>query len=193
MWLSGATEPTTVREAVFRADRLDTMTSRLSAAYKGVHALLMRAGARDFRSGQSFDDTVYFDESVDIHHIFPRAWCERKEIKRERYDTIVNKTPLTGRTNRIIGGNAPSRYLSALRDAGAISDQALDDHLRSHAAEPTLLRADDFNQFYAARREQLLRLIETVIEQRTYRGEDVDEPVGEVVSEDVEPEAIAAE
>ena len=83
--------------------------------------------------------------------------------------------------------------MSALRDAGAISDQALDDHLRSHAAEPTLLRADDFNQFYAARREQLLRLIETVIEQRTYRGEDVDEPVGEVVSEDVEPEAIAAE
>jgi hypothetical protein len=88
-WIDGGDEPSSVKEAAFRADRLDTMTSRLSAAYKGVHALLMREGARDFRSGQSFDDSVYFDEAVDIHHVFPRVWCEKSGIPRSRYDTIV--------------------------------------------------------------------------------------------------------
>jgi len=37
------------------------MTSRLSAAYKGVHALLMQKGAQDFRSGQPFNQASYFD------------------------------------------------------------------------------------------------------------------------------------
>ena len=44
---------------MFRADRLKTMRMRLSAAYKGVNALLMKEGARDFRSGQQFDHTVF--------------------------------------------------------------------------------------------------------------------------------------
>lgn len=158
-----------------------------------MHALLMREGARDFRSGQSFDDTVYFDEAVDIHHVFPRIWCERNGIKRDRYDTIVNKTPLTGRTNRIIGGNAPSRYLASLREAGAISDQALDDHLRSHLAEPSCLRTDDFNCFYATRRDRLLGLIEIAIGRQTYRGANADEPIGAVVEDDAENAALAAD
>ena len=51
-WLKGGEKPSTVYEGSFRADRLKTMRMRLSAAYKGVNALLMMEGARDFRSGQ---------------------------------------------------------------------------------------------------------------------------------------------
>jgi len=75
-WLKGGTEPSTVSETIFRADRLKTMRMRLSAAYKGVNALLMKEGAQDFRSGQKFDHTVFFGENVDIHHIFPQKWCK---------------------------------------------------------------------------------------------------------------------
>ena len=71
-WLKGGPEPSTVSETMFRADRLKTMRMRLSAAYKGVNALLMKEGAQDFRSGQKFDHTVFFGENVDIHHIFPQ-------------------------------------------------------------------------------------------------------------------------
>ena len=46
---------------------------RLSAAYKGMNALLMKEGAQDLRSGQKFDHTVFFGENVDIHHIFPKV------------------------------------------------------------------------------------------------------------------------
>ena len=41
VWLKGGPEPSTVSETLFRADRLKTMRMRLSAAYKGINALLM--------------------------------------------------------------------------------------------------------------------------------------------------------
>ena len=113
-WLKGGPEPSTVSETMFRADRLKTMRMRLSAAYKGVNALLMKEGAQDFRSGQKFDHTVFFGENVDIHHIFPQDWCKKHGIKPNVFDSIINKTPLSYRTNRIIGGVAPSEYIAKL-------------------------------------------------------------------------------
>lgn len=101
------------------------MRTRLSAAYKGIHALLMREGARDFRSGQKFDATVFFDESVDIHHIFPRAWCEAQKIPEKVFDTVINKTPLSYRSNRIIGGVAPSKYLAKLETGKVAAHRTL--------------------------------------------------------------------
>lgn len=53
-WVEGGPEPTTVKDSAFLPERLETPTSRLSAAYKGVHALLMHKQARDFLSGQSY-------------------------------------------------------------------------------------------------------------------------------------------
>ena len=126
-WLDGGPEPTTVSEGVFRADRLLTMRTRLSAAYKGIHALLMREGAKDFRSGQGYDLTVFFDEGVDIHHIFPQDWCEAQKIDVKIYDTVINKTPLSYRTNRIIGGVAPSKYLAKLELGKKNADGQIED------------------------------------------------------------------
>ncbi|MES2438551.1 MAG: DUF262 domain-containing protein [Verrucomicrobiota bacterium] len=169
MWLEGGPEPTTVRDGVFRAERLHSMRSRLSAAYKGIHALLMREGARDFRSGQKFDATVFFDEDVDIHHIFPRTWCEAQKIPEKVFDTVINKTPLGYRTNRIIGGTAPSKYLAKLETGkttpgGQIEDPPiapamLDGYLVSHCIPVDQLRADDFEGFMKERRKALLKLI----------------------------------
>lgn len=183
-WIDGGGEPTTVKDAAFHADRLSTMTSRLSAAYKGVHALLMNEGARDFRSGQPFNHTTYFDEAVDIHHIFPRKWCQKNSIQREQYDTIINKTPLSYRTNRIIGGDAPSSYLARLPKQGGGSADEIDQHLRSHLIDPKLLRADDFKAFIEHRREALLALIEKAMGKSIYRGSQKDEPVEDLIDED---------
>jgi hypothetical protein len=163
-WLYGGKAPATVSEASFRPERLKTMRMRLSAAYKGVNALLMKEKAKDFRSGQEFDHTVFFGESVDIHHIFPKKWCEDRGIKSDIYDSIINKTPLSYRTNRIIGGVAPSVYLSKLEtggaDASASDPVRLDEMLMSHLIEPTLIRADNFDAFMDARQKSLLNLIE---------------------------------
>lgn len=163
-WIDGREEPATVRDAFFREDRLWSLRSRQSAAYKGVNALLMQQGAHDFRTGQAFTNTVFFDENVDIHHIFPQHWCRANRIPRETYDSIVNKTPLTARTNRIIGGGAPSQYLAELErsDRDSSADD-LDSRLRTHLIDVASLRADDFEAFVNNRRAQLAHLIAVAI------------------------------
>jgi hypothetical protein len=199
-WLDGGAEPSTVREGVFRADRLRTMRTRLSAAYKGIHALLMQEGARDFRSGQTFDQAVFFDESVDVHHIFPQAWCQKQAIDAKVYDSIINKTPLGSRTNRIIGGSAPSEYLARIEKGGpkeeSISATMLDAHLRSHCIDPALLRTDTFAGFMADREKRLLALIAKVTGHSIVGAEAPPaegEEVPDHIARDIDPMPMAAE
>lgn len=188
IWLQGGVEPSTVSETMFRADRLKTMRMRLSAAYKGVNALLMKEGAQDFRSGQKFDHTVFFGENVDIHHIFPQDWCKKQGIKPAVFDSIINKTPLSFRTNRIIGGVAPSAYLGKLQKGDVatppIEQQRLDGYLRSHLIEPAFLRGDGFETFMADRQKQLLGLIEQATGKAAYAGDIGDEGEDDEADED---------
>lgn len=173
-WLKGGPEPSTVSETLFRADRLKTMRMRLSAAYKGVNALLMKEGAQDFRSGQKFDHTVFFGENVDIHHIFPQDWCKSHGIKPEIYDFIINKTPLSYRTNRIIGGIAPSEYIAKLEKGNeatpSINSQKIDAYIESHLINPEILRSDNFEVFMEDRQKRLLTLIEQATGKGAYAG-----------------------
>lgn len=187
-WIAGGEEPATVREGVFRVERLRAMRTRLSAAYKGVHALLMAEGARDWRTGQPFTDTVFFEEDVDIHHIFPKAWCEKAGKDWRIYDSIINKTPLGFRTNRILGGAAPADYLAKLEREGAppIGAAALDGFLQTHLLAPALLRANDFEAFLADREARLLE----VIARATGHGAQSDPGVNE--GEDAETASDAA-
>jgi len=192
-WLKGGTEPSTVSETLFRADRLKTMRMRLSAAYKGMNALLMKEGAQDFRSGQRFDHTVFFGENVDIHHIFPQDWCKTHGIKPAVYDSIINKTPLSYRTNRIIGGVAPSEYLTKLEVGNAttpsIDPAKLEGYLKSHLINPAILRSDNFETFMDDRQKQLLALIEQATGKGAYTGSVPEE--GEDVETD--PDAVEAD
>lgn len=181
IWLQGGAEPSTVSETIFRADRLKTMRMRLSAAYKGMNALLMKEGAQDFRSGQKFDHTVFFGENVDIHHIFPQDWCKKQGIKPAVFDSIINKTPLSFRTNRIIGGVAPSEYLAKLikgdKTTPAIESQKLDAYLDSHLVSPALAHTDNFESFMVHRQRRLLALIEQATGKAAYAGEGEDDGV----------------
>ena len=188
VWLKGGPEPSTVSETMFRSDRLKTMRMRISAAYKGVNALLMKEGAQDFRSGQEFDHTVFFGENVDIHHIFPQEWCKNHGIKPSVFDSIINKTPLSYRTNRIIGGVAPSEYIAKLENGNEatppIDCERLDAYLRSHLIDPALLRADKFDAFMVDRQKRLLGLIERATGKAVYTGEVPEE--GEDVEADID-------
>lgn len=158
-WLRGGPEPRTVVDAVFSPQRLTTLRSRGSAAYKGVYALLLRQGARDWRTGKSGTAQNYFDERMDIHHIFPQAWCRQAGIAAAECDSIVNKTPLSARTNRVIGGRAPSEYAGRLQNSAEISPGTLDSHVATHFIDPRLLRADQFPLFFEDRKRRILDAI----------------------------------
>jgi hypothetical protein len=189
-WVDGGPEPATIVDANFAPARLLTLRTRNSAAYKGLYAILMRDGGLDFRSGEPIDVQTYFDDKIDIHHIFPQDWCKGKPIDPRRADSIVNKTPLAARTNRIIGNDPPSKYLARLQKHAGIEEVRMDDILRSHVIEPAHVRADDFDTFFQAREAALLARIENAMGKPIAR-EAMPEPT-EAVSDYQEDEENAA-
>jgi hypothetical protein len=159
-WISGSgPAPQTVQDIQFVKDRLWTLRSRLSAAYKGVHALMMREGCRDFISGKPTDIMTFFNDRIDIHHVFPKAWCKKVGIPARTFNSIINKTPLSKRSNILISGHAPSIYLKRIEEKEGLLPEQVDDILRSHLIEPSLLRNDDFEGFMKARYEVLAGLV----------------------------------
>jgi hypothetical protein len=169
-WIEGGQEPSTIADANFAPARLLTLRTRNSAAYKGLSTLLIRDGGLDFRTGYPIDLQTYFDEKIDIHHIFPQAWCKASGIDAKRCDSVVNKTPISAKTNRMIGGNAPSGYLPRVQKNASIDTDRMDEILRSHLIEPGLLRADDFDGFFQDRSQALLGRIEGAMGKPIARG-----------------------
>jgi hypothetical protein len=169
-WLEGGPEPGTVREASFHEDRLMTLRTRNSAAYKGVYALLMRDGCRDWLKNHALDMATFFNYKIDIHHIFPKAWCQKNQIDPLRRESIVNKTALSRETNLKIGGRSPAAYVVTLESSSGITPSELDEILRGHAIDPEPLRAADFETFFAARAQALLDLIEAAMGKPTIRA-----------------------
>lgn len=155
-----------VREASFNPERLISMTTRNSAAYKGVFALQLKRGARDWMSGKMLTQMTIENENVDIHHVFPISYCEKRNppIPYWLYQSAVNKAPIDAGTNRSIGGRAPSRYLANLKDrAGDHLGPILD----SHGIDESSLESDDFAEFFVKRGEEMLRWIAEAMGKRT--------------------------
>ena len=151
-YVRAGTLPALVEEANFIPERLLSLRTRNSAAYKGLYALQMKSGAADWRTGNRLTLT----EAIDIHHIFPVAWCESDPpIPPWLYNSIINKTPIDAETNRMIGGRAPSEYLPRLRKRYT----GLDEALRAHWLNPDLLAENDFSVCFMERGEQMLGLI----------------------------------
>lgn len=160
-WINdpGSRLPRTVQESNLAPERLESLRTRNSAAYRGLYVMLLRAGTRDWRTGEVSSLQTYYDEAIDIHHVFPRKWCRDQDIEDDRCNSIINKTPLTARTNRIIGGDAPSEYLPALESKIDAESSRVDPWLASHLIDPDSLRSDDFETFYRLRREALLECV----------------------------------
>lgn len=171
-WASGeaAAVPSTVTDATFNEWRLYTLRSRLSAAYKGIYALQVAKGAKDWIAHHRFDLQTHKDLATDIHHVFPKAWATARGIERSQYDSIVNKTPLAARTNRAIGGVAPSQYLVRVERESQLASAEVDELLASHGLDPAAMRSDDFDAHFAHRREFLIGLIEDAMGSPVQRG-----------------------
>ena len=174
-WLRGGDEPQTVVDASLSPIRLLTLRTRNSAAYKGLFALLMQSGSRDFLSGDTLEIHTYFDLATDIHHIFPRQWCLDHNLPEEKWNSVINKAPLSARTNRAIGGDAPSKYIEALQGKGIPWDE-MNSILESHEIRPGIIRTDNFNAFVRDRASRLLDLIERATG-KAIPGRDSDEVV----------------
>jgi hypothetical protein len=178
-WVSGGPEPDTIGDANFAASRLLSLRTRNSAAYKGIYAKLLKHGCYDFLSGSPIEVKAYFDDRIDIHHIFPQVWCKKNDVPPKLCDSIVNKTAIGAKPNRMIGGRAPSLYLTTLEKKAEISQDQIDEILRSHRIAPEHLRSDDFHGFFKDREEALIQIVEESMGKKVIR---------DVVEEEAEPE-----
>ncbi|MAT40099.1 MAG: hypothetical protein CL946_10905 [Ectothiorhodospiraceae bacterium] len=153
--------PRTVLDANFQPDRFDTLRSRSSAAYRGINVLILREGAQDWLWKAGIQELDAQEVALDIHHIFPRDWCKGQGIHKHKYDCILNKTPLSYKANRKIGGDAPSVYLPRIQAEKQVqlNNEQMDELLASHAINPDPLRTDDFDGFIEDRRKRLAALI----------------------------------
>lgn len=177
-WVRGGPEPQLVSEANFIPERLLSLRTRQSAAYKGLYALQMKSGASDWRTNDTLTFATWHDENIDIHHIFPRRWCEatkhdnggpKNPIPPRLFNSIINKTPIDARTNKIIGGRAPSRYYPRLKQDNS---ERLDEVLKTHWISPVSLCEDDFAACFVERGEAMLELIGRAMGKAIPSGQD---------------------
>ena len=168
--------PKTVQESYFNPVRLLGLQTRLSAAYKGIMALILKNHSKDFISGREMDFTAYKSESIDIHHVFPRDYCEKMNYPKAKWNSVVNKTPISYRTNREIGGVAPSRYLSKIEAKGQVTTSVLNGYLESHWLDVDCCRNDNFDKFIIERAKNLLSAIEKATG-KAISGKDSDEVI----------------
>ena len=190
-WIIGETsdEPRTIQDANFQANRILALRAYNSAAYKGIFVLLRQA--HDFQTGDTIRRHIVKSEMIEAHHIFPKSWCLKNRqvspnnFRSSQFNSIVNKTPLLGRTNRTIGGEAPSKYLESIEawskqlsfdfdadDAVAINPVTMEAKLDSHLIPIDAFQADNFEEFFEKRKEALLKKIEAVMGKPVNREEE---------------------
>lgn len=176
-WISDDSKlPKTVAESYFNPLRLLTLQSRVSAAYKGIMALILKNHSRDFISGREMDFTAYKAEYIDIHHIFPRDYCEKQRYPKEKWNSVINKTPISYSTNREIGGVAPSKYLDKIEGKGQVTAPVLNTYLESHWINVEACRTDDFDKHIVERAKKLLDAIEDATG-KTISGRDSEDVI----------------
>ena len=171
-WIRAGELPSRLNEANFEPARLIRLQTRTSAAYKGLCALVMKSGATDWRNANPLSLEIFKGGGIDIHHIFPSRWCQKQNppIPKRLYNSIINKTPIDGSTNRKIGSKAPSAYLSTMRQS--ISEGDLETVLHSHRIDPEVLASDDFAEHFVERGEAMLSLIGEAMGRSVPSGRD---------------------
>lgn len=155
-----------------------TLRTRTSAAYKGIYALLMRGGSKDWLFDQDITIATHYTLAVDIHHIFPKRRCADNKIDDLRRESIVNKTAISAVANRKIGGQAPSAYLPKLQKEAETSIEVLRSRVEQHQIDFDAVAHDNFDAYFAARRAKLLDLIGAAM------GKSAAEPATPVLPED---------
>ena len=129
----------------------------------------MQSGGKDFISATPIAINAYFVTPVDIHHFFPKAWCTAKNLPREKWNSVINKTPLSSTTNQYLSGDAPSLYLKRIEEKKESRRKRW-----THAIPVEEIRQNAFDGSIRQRAILLLDMIESAMG-KTVSGRDSDE------------------
>lgn len=170
--LQGGEVPQTVRTARFVESRLLSASSD-SGLSKGIDALIMGRGARDWRTGEPFNKDTYMELGTHFRRIFPKEWCQSHGINEVLSQSVLNRTSMSRRTWVMVADSSPARYLYRLQSKSLMDDAEFDQVLESHLLNPALLWLADAEKFFRDRRGRILRMIEEAMGVNAMK--DVDE------------------
>jgi len=150
----------------FRFRELDLFkeTKKGSSIYNGIFNLFVINGARDWISGN-----IPQNSDIDDHHVVPESWG-KKNLKNYKWNSILNRSPLTSDTNRnLIQDRLPNQYLPELIEKNGekevrnifsthfIYDKCFDILMRDPFTE------FDFDEFISLRQKSIKDAIEDLL------------------------------
>lgn len=129
-----------------------------SAIYKAIFNILIIKGAKDWSTFNLPEYSVLED-----HHIVPRSWGKKYGLN-DKIDTILNRTPLSNDTNRLVIANKlPNVYLREMFRKNKSPEEVyelLESHLISKKAVDILMREEfskeDFEEFIRERQKTII-------------------------------------
>ena len=157
-WMRGGAPPESVEEFSTAGLRLREVRAKQRAVYRGSMALILQNGALDFHKRGKITSQLVGDKNpVDDHHVFPRAYLNKRDQPAKLRDCILNRTYIDRKTNQRLSKRAPSDYFEEIRKKQGAAET--DDLLRSHLLPTAPLLEDDFESFLRARESELMRMI----------------------------------
>ena len=169
-WVLGETEaePRTVADAEFRESRL-LSANEDSGVYRGLFALLMARGARDWRTGKTFDVETVAELRPRFHTVFPPVYLQRMGVDAQASESVLNRTPMGRRTDVVIENNEPRRYLPRLQSKSLLDDADFDAVIEGHEMHPQYLLTSNWEAFEADRRNRFVGMIEYAMDKPVIR------------------------
>lgn len=139
-----------------------------SAVYKGILTFVnyVSGGLTDWKNGSK----VSFNEKVDDHHIFPKAYLQEyisEEDDLAYIDCVVNRTLIPKITNVKIGKNPPEKYLKQLYSENDKLKESLIKHMI-----PTEIMDGDYNEFFSVFIEDRAKKIFECIDKYVIKKKD---------------------
>ncbi|WP_160169693.1 GmrSD restriction endonuclease domain-containing protein [Amycolatopsis rifamycinica] len=163
-WLSGeGVLPEAVSDFVVPSDTLDTAKVNLQALYKGVIALTLSTGARDFHTGSQIVSESLQKESIDAHHVFPKAFLQEFGPRDAPAELILNRALIDSTTNQRLGRTGPSKYFEVIEES--LGQEQLTTILDSQllpSDENSGLFVNDYQKFLDERKEIVIEEIKRV-------------------------------
>jgi hypothetical protein len=158
-WMRGGPQPESVEEFATDGLNLREIKPRQRAVYRGTMCLILQNHALDFHKRGKITSQLVGDKKnpIDDHHVFPRAFLNKRNAPAKLRDCILNRTYIDRQTNRRLSKRAPSDYFGEIKKKHGIKETR--ELLRSHLLPEEPLLSDDFEAFLKARESELLELI----------------------------------
>ena len=135
-WLDGGEVPATIRDANFTPTRLLTLQTRISAAYKGLMALLMKKRKQRLSErGCNRVDNLLRQQHRHSPH-FPRCLLPETETRFAEVEQHSEQSGPLQQDQSHLGGHRPSTYIQTIQTQHVVQPDRLDEILKSHLIDP---------------------------------------------------------